>query len=328
MNPFRNILVNARNPSWPSRFITRFTVLVLAAALAATTALSSHALSVAPKSDNQKGIDHLYELAIAGEENDAAIDGIIAYAERGDVNIYDRQYAFERLEALAEPKLMDYLEDVALGEIEFEDSRLLRDFANRAYWLTQFAEAVDAADEERILVAGLKAVVSLRIEGQETPNNMGESRLVRNWAADELCRRGRSEHFEKIKSSLDPYQSNQKAQERIEFCRQQLEVLNKFEDRQAAFEYILATGDPTFEYTLDNADSTSDEKLIDWAVKELIESQPIDLEEILIDYIARLFEDFEEDEIGFSFYRPFSYLRDNNWTNEDFAARGIGLDPF
>ena len=312
MIPFRSVLVSARTPSWSSRLILRFAIATLIITLSLAVGPSSQAFSVAAKSEEQKDIDRLYEKAITGEEYDAAIDGIIAYAERGDVNIYDRQYAFGRLEALAEPELKDYLRDVAIGEIEFEDSRLLREFSDRAYWVTRFREATDETDEERILVAALEAVVSVRFEGQNTPNNMGESRLVRRWAASELCRRGRSKHFDKIELSLDRYQSNEKAQKEIEFCRQKMEVLNKFDDRQTAFEYVLDTAHPT-----------SEEQLINWAAKELIDLQPIDLEELLIDHIVRLFEEFHEDEIGFSIYVSLSYLVQNNWTREDFAARGI-----
>lgn len=285
---------------------------VFIVALTLSVASSANALSSAPVTEEQENINRLYERALNGEDYHEALDGIVDYAEREDLDFFDRNHAFTRLEALAAPELKDYLRDVAMGEIEFEGSRRLRDFANRAYWATLLSEAEDEPDEERILVAGLEAVVSLRIEGQNTPNNIGESRLVRRWAADELCRRGKSKHFEKIVRSLDRYQNNEKAQKRIDFCLQQMKVLDKFDSRLATFEHVLDTADPT-----------THDQLIAWAVDELIDMQPDDLEEILIDHVVRLHDTYDDEEVGFTYYRPFTYLRQKNWTEDEFKAYGF-----
>lgn len=254
-----------------------------------------------PDSEAHEDIDRLYELAIRSENREAAIEDIRAYVERGGIKLSDQRYALRRLEELAAPELKDYLLRVAVGEVEFENSAYLRAHAHRAYWATLLAEAKDEEDEERILVEGLEANV-----------NGVSSRTVRRWAADELCRRGKSEHFEKIAWSLNRYNTNSRAQQRIDLCGRQIELINMFDSRLAAMKHIFEVVDPTKETAL-----------IEWAADEIIELQPDEMEEIFIDYLLRLQNDLRV-EFGDSLYHvPFDFLRKRNWTDDKFEARGI-----
>ena len=202
---------------------------------------------------------------------------------------------------MAAPELKDYLLRVAKGELEFEDSRQLRGFAHRAYWATLLAEAEDEDEEERILVAALEA----NVKGVR-------SRTVRSWAADELCRRGKSEHFDKIAWSLDRYKTDSRAQQRIDLCRRQIELINMFDSRLATMKYILESVDPI-----------NEEKLVEWATNELIELQQENIEEILIDYLFRIQNELKIDLDNSLYYMPFYLLRERNWTDDMFKARGV-----
>ena len=260
----------------------------------------SHAFTL-PDSEAHEDIDRLYELALQSGNREAAIEDIRAYVERGDIKLSDQRYALRRLEDLAAPELKDYLLRVAMGEVEFENSAYLRAHAHRAYWATLLAEAKDEEDEERILVEGLEAHV-----------NGVSSTTVRRWAADELCRRGKSEHFEKIAWSLNRYKTNSRAQQRIDLCGRQIELINMFDSRLAAMKHIFEVVDPTKETAL-----------IEWAANELIELQPDEMEEIFIDYLLRLQNDLKIEFGDFLYHVPFDFLRERNWTDDQFRARGI-----
>jgi hypothetical protein len=256
---------------------------------------------VIPESEAHKEIDRLYGLAVRGEGREAAINGIRAYVERGDIRLADQQYALIRLQDLAAPELKDYLLRLAMGEVEFENSSRLRGHAHRAYWATLLAEAKDEKDEERVLVEGLEAHVKGAPDG-----------YVRAWAADELCRRGKSEHLEEISRSLRWYLSRDRAQKKIDFCHRQIELIKKFYSRLAAIKHILEAVDPTKE-----------EELVEWAIAELVELQSDDMEQILIEYLLRLQSDLNIEYGDFLYYMPFHLLRERNWTDDEFKARGI-----
>ena len=254
-----------------------------------------------PASEARKDIDRLYGLAVQSEHLEAAIEDIRAYVERGGIKLSDQRYALRRLEELPAPELKDYLLRVAIGEVEFENSAYLRGNAHRAYWATLLAEAKDAADEERILVEGLEAHIKGAPDGS-----------VRAWSAGELCRRGKSEHFEKISRSLNRYNTNSRAQQRIHLCGRQIEQINMFDSRLAAMKHIFEVVDPTKETAL-----------IEWAADEIIDLQPDEMEKIFIDYLLRLQNDLKI-EFGDSLYHvPFDFLRKNNRTDDEFEARGI-----
>ena len=275
------------------------TLAVLACAFSLNVGLS---LAVdLPDSEAHKDIDRLYELALKGENREAALEGIQAYVERGDIKIGGQQYALRRLQHLAAPELKDYLLRVAMGEVEFENSTRLRAHAHRAYWATLLAEAKDEEDEERVLVEGLEA----HVKGVA-------SRTVRRWAADELCRRGKSEYLDKIAWSLNRYQTNSRAQQRIELCRRKIELINMFDGRLGAITHIFLAVDPTAE-----------EKLVEWALDELIDLQPSNMDQMLVDYILRLKNELKIGSGRFVYYRPFLILRKKNWSDDDFKVRGI-----
>lgn len=284
---------------WTRTLGRLLTLAVLACAFSLNVGLS---LAVdLPDSEAHKEIDRLYELALKGENREAALEGIQAYLERGDIKIGDQQYALRRLQHLAAPELKDYLLRVAMGEVEFENSTRLRSHAHRAYWATRLAEAEDEEDEERVLVEGLEAHVKGAADG-----------YVRAWVADELCRRGKSEYLEKIAWSLNRYKTNSRAQQRIELCGRKIELINMFDGRLGAITHIFLAVDPTAE-----------ENLVEWALDELIELKPSNMDQMLIDYILRLKNELKIESGRFVYYRPFLILRERNWTDDDFKARGI-----
>ena len=281
-------------------FLGCLLALVLSAYASALLTTPSLALTV-PPSEAHKDIDRLYELAVQGENREAAIEGIRAYVERGDIKLPDQQYALTRLEDLTAPELKDYLLRVAMGEVEFENSAYLRAHAHRAYWATLLAEAKDEEDEERILVEAL-----------ETHVKGVASRTVRRWASEELCRRGKSEYLEKIAWSLNRYKTDSRAQQRIELCRRQIELINMFDSRLAAMKHIFEVVDPTEETAL-----------VEWATNELIELQPDEIENIFNDYLLRLQNDLKVEFGNSLYFAPFDFLRKRNWSDDDFKARGI-----
>lgn len=256
---------------------------------------------ILPVSEAQKEIDRLYGLAVQGEDREAAIAGIRSYVERGDIGLADQQYAIKKLAALAAPELKDYLLRLAMGEIEFENSAYLRGLAHWAYWATLLKEAENEEEKERVLVEGLEA----HVKGVR-------SKTVRRWAADELCRRGKSEFLEKIAWSLNRYKTDSRAQQRIELCRRQIELINMFESRLAAMKHIFEVVDPTEETAL-----------VEWATDELIELQPDEIENIFNDYLLRLQNDLKVEFGNSLYFAPFDFLRERNWTDDDFKARGI-----
>ena len=135
---------------------------------------------------------------------------------------------------------------------------------------------------------------------------------VRRWAANELCQRGKSEHFEKITRSLSRYKLYTGDREKIELCRRQIELINMFDSRLDVMKHIFEVVDPTKE-----------EKLVEWATDELVELQPDNIDKIFIDYLLRL-QNVLKIEFGETpYYMPFQLLRERDWTDEMFKARGI-----
>ena len=281
-------------------FLGFLLTLVLFASASSLSTTPSLALTV-PPSEAHKDIDRLYERALQGQDRAVALDGLRAFVEREDIRLTDQAYALIKLKELAAPELKDYLLGVAMGEIEFENSLRLRGVAHVAYWATLLKEAENEEEEERVLVEGLEA----HVKGVR-------SRTVRRWVADELCRRGKSEHLDKIAWSLNRYKTDSRAQQRIELCRRQIELINMFDSRLAAMKHVLETVDPAAEA-----------KLVDWALDELAEIQPSDVEEILGNYILRLQNEFKIEHGDSLYFKPFDFLRGRNWIDDDFKARGI-----
>ena len=84
-----------------------------------------------------------------------------------------------------------------------------------------------------------------------------------------------------------------------------------FDSRLAALKFIFEVVDPTEETAL-----------VEWAADELIELDPVDVDEIFIDYLLRLQNDPDLDSDSL-FWKPFDFLRKRNWTDDAFKARGI-----
>jgi len=255
-------------------------------------------------------IDSLYEQAVRGEDYDAAIRGIVAYVERGDIGVSGQAFAISKLEQLAAPELKSYLLGIAQSEIEFKNSNILASLAHRAYWATLLAEAADQREDELILVEGLKATASIIVEGREEPISGIKSTLVREWAIDGLCRRGSSEHFQNIIKAVNSYISGERGQQKIDLCRRQMELINMFESDLVAFEHILVTVDPT-----------SEKKLIDWALEELAKLNAIETDDIIFNYIIRLRDElnirYDKSE-SILYDKPIHLLEKRKWTYDDF----------
>ena len=277
-------------------FMLALTFLACASFLNANPSLAL----ILPVSEAHKEIDRLYGLAVEGEDREAAIAGIRSYVERGDIGLADQQYALVKLQELVAPELKDYLLRVAMGEVEFENSIRLRGPAHLAYWATLLKEA-ENEEEERVLVEGLAAEI-----------NGVSSGYVRSWAVAEVCRRGLARHLQKIIRAVKSYYSGKRADQIINLCRRKIELINIFDSRLAAMKHIFEVVDPTEETAL-----------VEWATDELIELQPDEIEKIFIDYLSRLQNDLRV-EFGDSLYfTPFDFLRERNWTDDDFKARGI-----
>ena len=294
----RLILMRIGNP-WTRKLGRLLTLAVLAYAFSLNVGLSL--ALILPESEAHKDIDRLYGLALKGENRDAALEGLQAYVERGDIHLTDQQYALIKLKELAAPELKDYLLGVAMGEVEFENSARFRGLAHVAYWATLLKEAENEDEEEQILVEGLEA----HVKGVK-------STAVRRWVANKLCRMGKSEYLEKIAWSLNRYKTDSRAQQRIELCRRQIELINMFDSRPAAMKHILETVDPTAEAPL-----------VNWALDELAEIQPSDMGEVLANYILRLQNEFKIRHGKSLYFRPFDLLRERNWSDDEFKARGI-----
>jgi hypothetical protein len=289
-------------------------------ALTLGAALPSEATTLVGKSETRKDIDRFYEMAASGEDYDAAVDSIVDYVERGDVDISDRRYALLKLGQLGVPKLKDYLRDVAFEDIELADGRQLQAHANLAYWQTLYAEATDANDEERVLASALEATLRVRIGLQKERSRDVRASIVRGWAADQLCDIGKSEYLDKIAWSLDQYNTNERAQKRIELCRWQMELLNKFSSRLATMEHIVLNDDPT-----DQADLTR------WALRELHEMESTEADEVLFAHIVWARGKLESPDVepntdyALTVLQAASHLGRRNWTLEDYFERGF--DP-
>jgi hypothetical protein len=259
----------------------------------------------------REDIKRLYEQAIRGEDYDAALEGLVAYAERGDISPGEQAQAFKRLEDLAAPELKDYLLGVAQGEIEFDNSVKLRGYAYRAYWAVLLAEAQDEADEERILLEGLQATARVRVEDRDPPFKTVRSGLVRVWAAKELCGRGKTEHLEEIRRTFANYAGGS-TERLVDLCRRQMELVNRFDSRLETMEYILQKIDPEQEAPL-----------INWALEDLVGSRSSEADQLVVDYILRLQNNPETKSKTELFIWPVILLRERNWTDADFEARGI-----
>lgn len=284
--------------------------------LACTTLLlspgsNSFATTISGYAEVRTDIKRLYELAAKGENHEDPLDGIVRYIERNDISVSNRRYALLHLEKLAVPELKDYLLKLSQQEIVLEQGGQLRAYARRAYWATIFAEAQDEAEEERILLQALAATFETRIDGRDQPY-VGRATFVRNWAADKLCLRGKTEHLETIALSLDKYSRNPRAQERIQVCRRQIELINRFGSPLAAIEHIFQEVDPIKE-----------RPLIEWALYEGIELQPENFDEILISYLVRIEKHLDIRETVHLFIIPVSFLRSRNWTNKQFIENGF-----
>ncbi len=267
------------------------------------------------KSEAQINIDQLYEQAVRGENYQAAISEIVGYVENAELGEISQIYAINRLEDLAAVELKDYLRGIAEREIRFENSDRLRGYAHLAYWATLLAEASDEAEEQEIFVKGLEATIDVYVEGRDEPITGFGSPFVREWAVDELCRRGNPKYLGQIALSVKSYKSGKRAQQKIELCRRQSELLSKFDSRLAAFEYALETIDPT-----------SEVQLVTWVLDEVFELRPNELDDLLASYLLRLENEFEIDSTGstgITYRRAFSMLRKLNWTDEQFKERGI-----
>ncbi len=325
----------------------RVTIGVAISVLVLLSGIASEALSIARDSNERKDIHRLYELALEGTEYDAAIDGLIAYTQRKDIWITDREYAFSRFEKLADPELKEYLLGVATQEIEIADGDKLSHLAHRAYWVTLLAEAKDEADEERVLLNGLNATITIPKEEQRELN----ATTVRSWAVEQLCTRGKREYFDEISSAINSYFLSEQSRQQIAFCRKQLELLDEFDSRLAVMEHVLensdlsehqqlqlqeldeeleAASEDTYGIVLEQQgreftkiENSIDQRLRKWALKELFELDSEDANEILFEHFLRSLEEMKKDNYAITFVTTVTYLYRRNWTLEDFVDRGI-----
>jgi hypothetical protein len=313
MVPFRNILTNPHTASWSFRF----TVIVIVSAVVVSTGTPSQATTRAAKSEAQIEIDRLFQLAVRRESRQEAIDGIATYIENGEIELGDQFYAVRKLEELAAPELKDYLLGIAKREIRFKNSDQLRWQALRAYWVTSLAETSTTAEEEKLLTQALQETVNYYVDGIDEPITGTSPPVVKTWAIDELCRRGNPKHLDQIVKSVNSYQSGERAQQKIAFCHQQMELLGKFDDRLAAFEH-----------TLETIDLRSDVQLVSWVLDEVFALKPNNLNEILAAYLLRFKNIFNIYSVDGSARRAFFMLRKRNWTDEQFKERGIDVRKY
>jgi hypothetical protein len=294
------------------RSIVRLTSLALLAfALSLSVGSVSHATTHNKFQETREDIDRLYELARKGENYEEALDGIVGYVERGDVDTSNRIRALLRLQQLAAPELKDYLLQLSRPTMQLENSGQLRAYVHRAYWATVLAEAQNETEEEQILLKALNATFDVEIDGRKKTVTKPAD-FVRTWAADKLCRRGKTEHFDAISSALDKSKRNPRAQQRIELCRRQMELINRFDSPLATMEFILQEVDPIAE-----------QMLVDWAINELVERQPANLDDLLIEYILRLEETPDIEDRRDLFFKPIALLRQRGWDNNQLLERGF-----
>ncbi|NKB49753.1 MAG: hypothetical protein GKS02_10390 [Alphaproteobacteria bacterium] len=334
MNPLRNVLANPSKSSWPSRFISWFTVVLLLAALSVITGTQSQATSYAAKSEAQKDIDRLFQLAADGENREEAIDGIAAYVENGEIELGEQSYAVRKLEELAAPELKDYLLGIAEAEIHFANSLRLRSEAYRAYWVTWLAEAKTEAEEERILVDGLNATLTSYIDvqsgehrhkpsdipyGDENSDSRivtraGPSAYVRRWAADELCQRGHTDHLDIIIREIKRYPWRSNAAKEIDQCQRQIEIVNKFDTKLQSMEYVI-----------ESIDRNENVELTQWALEELFEMERPEADEVIFENVLYALDEQPNRQGPSTLNTSVWYLHRRNWTLEDYVDRGV--DP-
>lgn len=347
----RNLCGRARSGISPSCLIARLVIALLVLACVLTIGPDAGALSIERDSDERKDIHRLYELASEGIDYDAAVEGIIAYTQRSNISIGDRRYAFSKLGDLAAPELKNYLLSVATREIEIDDGDELSHYAHQAYWATLLAEAKTEAEEDRILLAGLKATIVIPQEGPNEPI----ATTVRSWAAEHLCTRGKLEYFDEIRSAINSHDSGNNNQQQIELCRRKLELLNKFDSRLETMEYILENTDLTTDQILQTntaqdmyddlfdvhsddfdvialeeisriyaeVDNSENQRLRSWALTILWKMESEDADEILFNHVMRSLEDAEKDIYTRTLVTAVTYLHLRNWTLENFVDHGI-----
>jgi hypothetical protein len=286
-------------------------------------------------SEVQRDIDRLADQAQRGEEYDAAIDGLVAYVENGEIGRSGQIRALLQLGEIADPDLQDYLIGISEGEVRFENSEQIRGYAHRAYWATRLANAADKTEEEQILLDGLEAThvvlrdgeilkVTRRIDGEFVKVTRFKSHLIAQWAATELCQRGYSKHFEKIETALKHYSSDQRENKVVANCRVQLAALDKHNTRLGALEEVLAV--------INSADyddpKRGEEKdvLAWWALHELLEMRSLEADEVMFDHVIRAFERNRDEGYEYSSRLAISLLHQRGWTYQDYLDRGADPD--
>ena len=123
--------------------------------------------------------------------------------------------------------------------------------------------------------------------------------------------RGKLEYFESISEAIDGYYLDKRDQQKIDFCRRQIELVNKFHSRLETMKHVLETVDPS-----------ADVELTQWALKELFDMQAAEADEIMFEYVLRLIDKIENGGANFMLIWPVYYLQERNWTVDDFTERG------
>ena len=244
----------------------------------------------------RREIDRLAEQAQRGEDYDTAIDGLVAHVENGEIGTSGQIRALLQLGEIADPDLQDYLLGISEGKVQFENSEQIRGYAHRAYWSTRLANASDKADEEQILLDGLEAThvvirdgkivqFTRRIDGKYVKVTRFKSSGIARWAGAELCQRGYSKHFEKIKTRLRRSSSDVREDQVVANCRLQLAALDRHDIRLDALQEVLTVINSA-EYD-DQTRSEEKNTLAWWALNELLEMGSPKADKVMFDHVIR-----------------------------------------